>query len=1578
MTEPTRTGAKRRWCQDPPATRKHTVGPSRRVRWILLVLGGILALAGTAAGMVSWLSRVPRPYFVPCWVTQFDSPVVQPNTAAQRDREALHAGRYFRRTAIATGTRRHLLVQRLEDLAQHSASDQVVVYLSAYAGTEQDGLFLLPADFSPIRPSSRLRLSEVLQRIRDCPARQKLLVLDVLWPAADPRLGILGNDAACRIAAELEAVKDPRRLVLCAGSPGQIAQRCEPLGRSVFGYYFEQALRGDADGYNQKRQRNGRVSVQELARFVRARVDRWAVFNRQSRQTPVLLGDGTDFDLIALDRDRPKPLPPELPSKPYPKWLCEGWKLRDAWLDDGSARLNPRLCSRLEETTLRAERKWRFGGDPEETQRYLQSRIAQLRHQLQQTRSEMAGPEPHSLAARLAAGYVPDPKLGEALSALLSKLDSQALAPDPKQAEAARVQATAEFEKTAKTAPALDVALAVFAAALDDTECPPPRIRLLDDLLRQHHGHARWMETFTLRCLAGLTEQVPPGEWPGGSAHQLLTVVAQQAQALDCAESLPWIRDRLGAASQLRHDGERLLFSPGYAPNDEVARLLTQAAVGYEGVLACQEALRDAHDTFDTAMAWLPAYVPYLEYGDGEEMIWPATVDATSALGDLLTSSSDVPVERDMDGSPSDQKQHEAEHRIEQIRQKTAEVRSGLAVLHEPFGRQAVDRLLERCGCENASPEVREEVNAILATPLLAAADRVKLCNAGRDLARRLHQKTIQLDRQENLQKAITPLVEGLDAERAEQTESPRTRRRAQTSMALLRLGTIDTERLAACVQTPVEKQPAAARRGDRGSDLAAALSRAWGKELPDAILLATELQQQDRLGRVFPPPEPMNLLDDPATNPSVRLRRKRNQALWAWLADRYRYEARDGANPGFYANLFCEYSLGLGEQRDTYLNLVGPRALDALQADGPAVTCTLDWKLLPPDAKLPVEVDVLNPAMPWLRVQGGDTSDLATTAPLAYQVSLGSAVQSSGTPGQFAPRGFMVRFRAGGRTFHYPVSVPALSQRQELFILLSAETKKPEPPLTRIRLRPLKTPQPVYLFVKNTSSSVREVVVQLTAGVTLEKRVDVGPRQTQPVKFDPAAPSPAKQPLPWIEGPLRVSLLDAKDRRVLARETIPIEIAYPRQYVKLASIAFESRGPSVNRLAVALRGVAIPPGGPCVAELVLPPNRIPGLLGVKDGAFQGVLPPDGRELALFAKNLRLAEDADEQGFVYLTVDGVTRAFLFRATLARGKNATTPTEDIRPALRLEAPATARSGPDFPVQLEADNAPAGSTLEVALGQGPVGGSFTPQLTRKLPQARRQRVSFSPNGKGGALELTASIEDWSLGLDTTGIVGQRVLRARLLTADGREVCLAEQAVVLGNRPPRDVQFVRLPKQASNTKPLVLEAMAMQSVPEISEVLFFVGQPSDGEIPKGVATVKGRPVDSQKLLWAAELPLKPSMKGPTPISAQLTNAAGLSATTTGLVQMVDNLLSTGSIRGTVWEGPRRQVGVEVVLQDGKNQAKAKTKTDAQGDFLFEHVQPGRYTTSASKPVSGRGGAVDVTVEDQHQASVTIELWL
>ena len=753
----------------------------------------------------------------------------------------------------------------------------------------------------------------------------------------------------------------------------------------------------------------------------------------------------------------------------------------------------------------------------------------------------------------------------------------------------------------------------------------------------------------------------------------------------------------------------------------------------------------------------------------------------------------------------------------------------------------------------------------------------------------------------------------------------------------------------------PAAEEDLAASLPSDSTALAGTLRCAWIEQLPAQIKSTKDLATQDRLSRVYPALLPSPLLDDPRTNPSVRLRVGQDRALWAWLADHFRYKVRESVDPAFYTEALSEYLQLLGPLPEDYVEVAGPSQLPGLSPANPQAECTFSWKLVaPPQEKQGVRLRILRPDGNCLRVVPVSAEDamqdetaaqsgspLAPDQPLQLRIELAAAAKP---PGTVPPEGFLVRFQSGGRTFHRKVAVPALPMTDLVEILLSADAKQPAAPLDSLRLRPLPARQPFYLYVKNSSDKAREVLVQLTAAGQADCKLTVGAKQVTKVHFEGQAPKP-KSNLPDLKGPLQICVLDAASGTVLAKKQISVGIAAPREYVAVTRIQFEPQTAVKNLLNATFQSLDPPGGPPSFVEIELPPDRIPGLLGVKGGVFRGKLPPPDKQLTLSAQNLQLDKTADEEGTVYITVDGVHRAFAFHTTFARQGAPTTPSEDMRPSLRLRAASRAVTGPDYKVCLETDYAPAGATLELALGQMQ-GGVFKANLSKKLPQARQRRVGFSPHGPDRGLLLEAAVEDWDVALDTTGIVGRRELLVRLLDAHGKEICSATQGVLLGDGPPKGVKLVNVAKEASHDAPLPVLATAADSAVGISKVLFFVGKPVEGKLPPETPTVEGQSFGPDKTLWSAELPLTKKMTGPTDIGVQFVNAVGLSSFATASVKLTDAPAAStlGSIRGTVVEGTRPQANLEVVLVDKKGAAKAKGDHQRRRHLRLPERQTGR----------------------------------
>src|SRR5262249_8070707 len=173
--------------------------------------------------------------------------------------------------------------------------------------------------------------------------------------------GLLVHDAPERAHALLTQHGDPNLQVLCACSPGQTSLASEELGHTVFAHFLLLGLSGKADGVVAGKKADGKVSLRELVAYVTAEVDRWAWTVRGQRQTPAFYGPDTDYTIVFVPRSPPAAATPR--DKTYPQELRSAWERRDGLRADPRARPAPEALRRLDAALLRADLRWRGGGD---------------------------------------------------------------------------------------------------------------------------------------------------------------------------------------------------------------------------------------------------------------------------------------------------------------------------------------------------------------------------------------------------------------------------------------------------------------------------------------------------------------------------------------------------------------------------------------------------------------------------------------------------------------------------------------------------------------------------------------------------------------------------------------------------------------------------------------------------------------------------------------------------------------------------------------------------------------------------------------------------------------------------------------------------------------------------------------------------------------------------------------------------------------------------------------------------------------------------------------------------------------
>lgn len=1659
---------KKSW-KDAPEVARAADKPASKGKQIFSVLAMIGILVGVIVGVVMLLRPTPKPTFIPVAVSQYDDPLLPANAQADDDRKALSSEQRFAVVKeLFTTQEKSLIEGTFSDLRKKQPKDRVVVYLNAFvvASSKEDGeLLLLPGRAEIDRPETGIKLRALLADMQQCPADRKLLILDVMRPIADPRLGVLANDVAARLETLLNDVKDDKRLVLCACSPGQVTFSSDVLHRTVFGYYLAEGLYGWADGYSGKdKKKDGRVTVEELARFVRARVDRWARQNRGTRQTPTLYGPealARDFELASVREPFSHEETGEVEA--YPDWLKTGWRLRELWWQDGTYRVTPLVFRALETRLLYAEQRWRGGINPDTIKPDLADQMKALRGQAERAWAALPKPTPHSLALAAALPVPadldalleppkpvvkdtpkteakgetkgeakaepketpkkpapeppsfrrPDPKAEyaeqvKALNQTLDDLDETRRRMDPKEMPKILADRSKEFLKAYKDKPPFELAWVVFETAAEKLTLKPEQVQFLDDLLREGgQPRPQYVETLLLRRLAALAQQQGKPEAPAWDAEtvRLVLIVARDGeQAATCAaprrgpdggwepRALPWVRPALDQAAQDRHDGEVMLFNPGYASTAQAVEKLRSAEAGYRTALAQLGTLHAAFRAYDEALLVLPAVArgllsrPDIESATASawKQNWNLAIDAWLAIDKLFAREAAPAQVRD---------------RINDLDDKTRLLRANLEALTRPFTTR-LPELIEAAARAQPDASLWPDFDAAFEVPLLPAQKRVELWDARQKLATRLNDRTHEIDQRDDAAAGQTE-VPGDDDSRGARAELERAAWRAQTAIDLLRLGGLSGSE-------GLGKELAKARQeADKPATwpiLADKVRAAWSAGLRKQIEGAT-LAAADRLSRVAHPFDRLPFGDDVTRGPGMRLQQEAAAELWRWNLDRYDYELHE-ARALAEARAVDDDVINAYERlfRADYARRVEGKSQPALDADlqpasdkyeplrlesggksEPArIRVRLTQRPLGGKAFKPtVAAEAVTADLTWLeaaRPQVPELSEGQQTFELAYLLSMPRDAGRSGGP---QPRGALARVVVNGRSFHHKINtaLPIPKNRRLQLLLTTNPDQLTDAPDT-LRLRP-NTQQNVYVFVRNPTDQPRKVNVEVKAednprlSAQTEKEVLV-PKGGVPVpvklagRGGPTAAAGGKErdvsPLSEIKGKLVFILKDAeKNNEEIETRPIAIDIDEPKNYLDADAIYLPG---DKNELMVTVKARRPLGGDPCQVRLVM--ERFEGYLSAKGNTSETVT--DKEPAVIRLQDLQFAGELNQQRFdgkFYLTVDGWERAFAFKATfLARGSPNPPPVDKFFGSdLRLRTPGVVRPGAEVKAFVEVDNQP-NVTLVVEEDRSRT-NNFREVL--RCEGERRVRKYFDPARTEGALTFETKVTDWDVALNVRDFIGELPLRVRMLR-DGREIDRRPGSVVIDGTPPEKVRFTTFDKrrvqQNSETNPHLVKAggpylaQAEGEDPEskIKEVFFFLGEPAGRKRPETVKQpIKGSKLDGEGKLWETKNVILAATLEVQKVTVEFVNGAGESEFATIYVQVEaekkaadatkkDDGPKTGTLKAIVTLGERPQPNKSVKLKNLAPNAPAQTETtDEKGEFVFKDLQPGKYTVQA-----------------------------
>jgi len=908
---PSTPSSQRRW-RDASTTAigKARAARGRRVFHLLIVL---MAVLGIFVGWLLFWNPVDPPRFLSFPITQYKMEYWPVNAWAGQDGEALaglldtkRKGSAHDKKVYFQAQSRAPLRRQLQGLAEHANPDQaVVIHLSALARTDGAEVYLLPADAEAGlgNKDSWISLNQVVKWLRDCKAKKKLLLLDLMRPNADARLGNLANDSAERVQAVL-AGQDLDFAVIGACSGGQVSLASEELGQSVFGYYLVEGLRGWADVYTQK---DDRVTVGELAQFVNVRVGRWAL-QRELQQSPFYIplkenGKEKDFILARAERG-----PRSASVQAYSDRLKTGWQKWQVEMDSKHFRNVPLGLKRLEEGVLRAEKRWRSGmGHP---QREIDDRIESL--DAQEKAAEIRNVPTHSLAMsgnekKLESDHT---KKVEAMQKMLEKAlrnsaaNVAAASPDPKKPEKEPSEPKKEFSEQFKDANEVDLARAVWeVASADDAEGQPGRrAALLADWYESWSKNAKSaavpvVEMLYLKQLAALKSAAAIS---APTIRKVLRTASWAEKVAADARILPFFQPLLESAGKMRDAAERALWTEPAAAHS--ANAVAEAFREFRDLEASAEKLRSALLARDEALVRLPPYACYLlkrlefETVVGRLDSWLAAVSLVDTLEADLASLKEQPSGTSDRFERISKRGKDLQRLLNELQQvlfwKTilelgsdspASLKEWDALLELPWWKISIPAKVS--DDEKRALEMRYGIS-VPDKPKpneVVAFDREMLWQKRQQIARKLNREKVwALDEAENRAGKKTPEPVIGNRESALLAEKKRAHVRAQISVALLRLGGyFDAERL-----DQQRKKFADGREGSFPIELYQAWQQGLEKEVA-RLLKAKEFAKADRLSRVIPlwiaaPWE----VDKVNKTPSAEQRRQELRQFCKWHAE--------------------------------------------------------------------------------------------------------------------------------------------------------------------------------------------------------------------------------------------------------------------------------------------------------------------------------------------------------------------------------------------------------------------------------------------------------------------------------------------------------------------------------------------------------------------------------------------------------------------------------------------------------------------------------------------------------------------
>lgn len=1546
-------GGKRSWRGGERESEKAIA--SGRKRTIYILVGMMAILVGSFGAWLAMFNPFEAPYLISMAVPGYIA--YPPIPFVDQDVETIK-GLWEQKTLLTPGGQMAvdkasqnlvLLKNKLESELDKNKTDPkrpLVMILIAYARLVNGKVIILASDSTPSSPEIGLPLREILLKLKANPAEKKLLILDLMRPLREARLGVLRADIGQYVKEEIDATPDENRMVFTACAPGQISHVGEELNRSVFGYYLERGLKGAADGWNPNQTVDERVSARELYNYVAFHVHRYVQQCRADVQTPLLLSSDTsdklDFPIRATPKSSRQIDAPSIVSGDFP---IQAWQALDSYRTKDVDRELPTAFGRWQREVLQTEHRWRCGEDLARLEKtILQPLPGQFQAQLNEYLRNMAPPEARSLAQEMArASKAVDRSALTAWSNVMRQVDPEKpIADDVK-------KNLNELLAPFKESPVERINF-LFTALVEEAEPTLARLRLYLQFISpiDQPPPKPYIETLFLKQLTELKRE----PWPTSTIRLALRCLRDGERLLaGDYRTWSWLHSMIQATDQMRHEAEWLLFVPGYATIEDVNRAYQTCSEELTRTQTAMEQLSRAFAVRDEGLLILPYFGQFLAAltpsgeADAFEALWTQALQTAGELENQVNLADTTNTEG-------------VSRRITRLAATANTLQSQLRVLRDRLEGKKLEEFMNLAK-QNRTPADWATATAMLEWPFYPAAIRKQLWDARLDLAKRLRdvvdQQDVEDDKQPLFKSPPTPIA-----------STPRDDVRAswivRLSIKQLRLaGAEGTSKLQELLAQTTEKP-------ELWEVLSEQLEKEWVSQLPQQVL-KREGTARDRLLKMLD--FSFTKVDSSALDALCPQDRKTMElARQHWIGENDTYLSMEWNEWPALAEF-----LELKARRYRGANAMQPPMMRVESGEGPIELRRGDRSevQLSISGNSRAQVFPLSTDPVWLSVEvptvSGDPAATSFTQPIVVRRKAGA--ENQGSP---PPQGFVVVARFQDRSRHLKLATilpPSTANRPR--IVVTFQPKDDSDPVDQLRIRP-NIATPLFTFIRNPSGKDLDLSIELWDGdrpiPNAKKDISVGAQEKiKKVEWD--APMIPVDKWPVVRGELIIKLRDKKQpaSEPLDERKIPVHVMAPWEYLKLDQATYyPGARPKFELILRSLQNM----NPPCKVEVHL----------IADNTItkQGVLTTEMPTLTLPIEGLRFKRGEVPIGRFVVHADGYARAFRGDFTVRDVQSDAALDQTAMLGIRL--PKYTVMGKAVPLSMEADFVNNHQVIELSIGRSPK-GPFDVIPPIRFIGGRDMTLKISPgSGETGGLLIYPQVQDHMRNLNLPEGDRELFVRCRILDQQGLELADFEPVIhkiVQVDQSPIITKIAGLELQEDQLTVLV---EGNDPNAPIEKVQLFAGQPTeDGKKPERVRTVDMQYDDTRKG-WIARIRLEEPDRKSVYVTAMITNSAGL-------VQLKPNLIdlesfrkktmveTTSSLTGTVVLDNRGQLGETVTLIDAKGGTHT-TKTKAGGAFSFEGLPPGPCRISCFKLGTAFSKTTTTVLQPGKNGPVTLELSL